>query len=153
MSKKTSTTVISSWSNTTGFKATVGGKVTVGVPGVSSGEANWSFEASNTFTLGGSTSSALEITFTFDLLVPPNATYRAWAQIKEAEFELPYTVFGELHFKSGKKIRHKLSGTYQGKNGYLGFYQVDDITKGREKAGVFRAEGPAKWTAQIHGRT
>jgi hypothetical protein len=149
MSKKTSTTVISSWSNSTGFKATLGGKVTAGVPGVSSAEANWSFEASNTYTLGESTSSALEITFTFDLVVPPNATYRAWAQIKEAEFELPYTVFGELHFKSGKKIRHKLSGTYQGKNGYVGFYQVDDITKGREKAGVFRGEGPAK----IHGLT
>jgi hypothetical protein len=123
VSKKTSTQVVSSWSNTTGFKAPIGGKVTVGVPGVSSGEANWSFEVSNTFTLGGSKSTAEEITFTLDLAVPPNRKYRAWAQIKEAEFELPYTVFGELHFKSGKKMMHKLSGTYKGKNGYLSFYQ------------------------------
>jgi len=153
MSKSTSTTVLSSWSNTTGFKATVGGKVTVGVPGVSSGEANWSFEVSNTFTLGGSTSTTSQIGFNFNLLVPANATYRGWAQIQEVEFELPYTVFGELHFKSGRKMWHKLSGTYQGKNGYVGVYVVDDITPGKEKAELFRAESPAALMAQIQERT
>ncbi len=37
---------------------------------------------------------------------------------------------GNLHFKSGRTIRHKLSGTYKGSSGYLGDYTVDDVTSG-----------------------
>ena len=130
MSKKTSTTMTSSWSNATGLKATISGSVTGGVPGVASATVTMSAEVSNTFTLGGSTSKAVDIGFDFTLKVPPKKKYRGSADINEAEFEVPYTVVGELHFKSGSKLRHKLSGTYQGKCGYLGIYRVDDITGG-----------------------
>lgn len=45
--------------------------------------------------------------------------------------EVPYSVFGELHFRSGRRVKHRFSGIYQGKNGYLGKYVVDDITGGK----------------------
>jgi hypothetical protein len=131
MSKKTSTTVTSSWSNATGFKATISGSVTGGVPGVASATVTMSAEVSNTFTLGGSTSKAVEIGFDFTLKVPPKRKYRGSADINEAEFEVPYSVVGELQFKSGRKLRHKLTGMYYGKCGYLGIYRVDDVTAGQ----------------------
>jgi Clostridium epsilon toxin ETX/Bacillus mosquitocidal toxin MTX2 len=133
MTKKTSTTLTSSWSNATGFKATVSGTVTGGVPGVSSASVTMSAEFSNTFTFGESTSKAVDIGFDFTLKVPPKKKYKGTAEINKAKFEVPYTVFGELHFKSGKKIKHKLSGTYHGKCGYLGIYRVDDVTAGAPK--------------------
>jgi hypothetical protein len=150
MSRKHTTAIVSSWSNATGLKTTVGGKVTVGVPGVSSGEASWSLEFSNTYTFGESTSNSFEIGFDFNLTVPANKTYRGWAQITQAELEVPYTVFGELHFKSGRRIKHKLSGTYTGKNGDLGRYHIEDITGGKSIPLMFRMEGLAKSTAQIY---
>jgi len=131
MEKKTTTAIVSSWSNATGFKATVGGSVTAGVPAVSSGTVSWSAEFSNTFTFGESTSKGFELGFSFDLTVPAKKTFRGWAQITEAHIEVPYTVFGELHFKSGRRIKHKLSGIYTGKNGDLGRYRIEDITGGK----------------------
>lgn len=133
MSKKTSTTLTSSWSNATGIKASVSGTVTSGVPGVASGSVTMSSEFSNTFTFGESKSKAVEIGFNFILKVPAKKTYKGTAEIQMAEFEVPYKVFGELRFKSGKKIKHKLSGTYYGKCGYLGIYRVDDVTSGAPK--------------------
>jgi hypothetical protein len=78
------------------------------------------------------------------LTVPGKKTYKGWAAVREAAFDVPYTVFGELRFQSGRKSRHKLSGTYKGKSGYLGSYNVDDITDGNAKPKlVFRTDGPA----------
>jgi len=133
MSKKTSATLTSSWSNATGFKATVSGTVTSGVPGVASASVTMSAEFSNTFTFGESKSKTVEIGFNFLLKVPARKKYKGTAEINKAEFEVPYTVFGELRFKSGRKIKHKLSGTYYGKCGYLGLYRVDDVTSGVPK--------------------
>src|SRR5262245_24962559 len=114
MSRHTSATLTSSWSNATGFKATISGSVTGGVPGVASATVTMSAEFTNTFTFGKSSSKSVEIGFDFTLKVPPKSKYKGWADIMESEFEVPYTVVGELRFKSGRKIRHKLSGTYQG---------------------------------------
>jgi len=130
MSKKMTTQVTSSWSNSVGFKTTIGGSVTAGVPAVSSGTVSWSAEFSSNFTWGESKSKGFEIGFDFDLTVPAKKTYRGWAQVTEAEIEVPFTVFGELHFKSGRRIKHKLSGTYTGKNGDVARYHVEDITGG-----------------------
>lgn len=136
MAKSTSTSVTSSWSNATGFSASIGGEVTSGVPGVASAKVTMSASVTNTFTLGGSHSTTNNIGFDFDLNVPPGRTYRGWASVRQAEFEVPYTAVGELHFKSGRKVRHRLSGTYQGKAGYLGVYNVDDITDGNKTTAV-----------------
>jgi hypothetical protein len=147
MSKSTSTSVTSTWSNATGFSATIGGEVTAGVPGVASAKVSMSASVSNTFTLGGSHSTTTNIGFDFNLNVPAGRTYRGWASVRQAEFEVPYTAVGELHFKSGRKIRHKILGTYQGKTGYLGVYNVEDVTDGNNKAVMFFADGPGKMKA------
>ena len=144
MSKQTSTGVTSSWSNATGFTATIGGEVTAGVPGVASAKVTMSASVTNTFTLGGSSSTTQTIGFSFDLTVPPHKTYRGWAEVRQAEFEVPYTVVGELRFRSGRKARGKLSGTYQGKAGYIGTYHVDEVKDGlATPAMVFRMESPS----------
>jgi hypothetical protein len=84
------------------------------------------------------------------LSVPAGKTYRGWASIRQAEFEVPYTAIGELHFKSGRKVRHKLHGTYQGKTGYLGVYHVEDVTDGNTRpVMLFLAEGPAAMTGLV----
>ena len=134
MTRSTSATVTSSWSNSTGFKATISGSVTAMVPDVASATVTVSAEVSNTFTLGGSKSTTHTIGFDFMLKVPAKKTYRGSADINEAQFEVPYTVVGDLHFKSGRVVkRHTLSGIYQGKCGYLGIYRVDDVTTGTPK--------------------
>ena len=143
MSKQTTTTVTSSWSNATGFTATIGGEVTSGVPGVASAKVTMSSSITNTFTLGGSKSKALQVGFDFTLAVPPHKTYRGWANVRQAEFEVPYTVTGELHFRSGRKAQGKLSGIYQGKTGYLGVYHVDEMKDGVARpVMLFRMESP-----------
>jgi hypothetical protein len=133
MSKSTGTAVTSTWSNATGFSATVGGEVSSGVPCVAQAKVSFSASVSNTFTLGGSKATNVAITFEFDLTAPPRKKYKGIADINEAEFDVPYTVVGELHFRSGKKlVNHKLSGIYTGKNSYLGIYRVVDVTEGIE---------------------
>lgn len=150
MSRSTSTSVTSSWSNATGLSATIGGEVTAGVPGVASAKVTMSATVSNTFTLGGSHSTTATIGFSFNLNVPPKTTYRGWASIRQAVFEVPYTAIGELHFKSGAKLRHRLHGIYEGKTGYLGVYHVDDVTEGKPRTAlVFRSEGPGAMTGLV----
>lgn len=131
MAKQMTMSTVSSWSNATGFSATVGGEVTAGVPGVASAKVTMSSSISNTFTLGGSKTVSSMIGFDFTLTVPPGKTYRGWATIREATFDVPYTVYGELRFRSGKKRKHTLSGIYAGESGYLGKYQVDEINEDR----------------------
>lgn len=134
VSKGISTSVTSTWSNATGFSATVGGEVTAGVPGVASSKVSFSASVSNTFTFGRSDVKTQSLTWEFDLTAPPKKRYKGIAEINEAEFEVPYTVVGELHFKSGYKLsNHSFSGIYAGKNSYLGLYSVVDVTDPVEK--------------------
>ena len=145
MSKTATTSVTSSWSNATGLSATIGGEITAGVPGVASAKVTMSASVTNTFTLGRSHSTTAAIRFDFMLNVPAGRIYRGWASIRRAEFEVPYTMVGKLYFRSGRKVRHKLSGTYQGKTGYLGVYQVDDVTAGKNDAVMlYHLEGPGR---------
>ncbi len=146
MRKDVTTTVTSTWSNATGFTATISGEVTSGVPGVASAKVSMSASVQNTFTLGGSKSKSDSVGFNFNLNVPKGTKYRGWANIQTAEFEVPYTVTGELRFKSGRKVRHTLSGIYHGKTGYLGLYHVEDVTTDEHKPVMFfvseGADGP-----------
>lgn len=129
MSKQISMSTTSSWSNATGFSSTISGEVTSGVPGVASAKVSMSASVTNTFTLGGSKTVGSTIGFEFSLVVPAGKTYRGWASIRQAQYDVPYTVHGELRFRSGKRRKHTLSGTYSGESGYLGMYQVDEIHK------------------------
>jgi hypothetical protein len=150
MSRETTTTIGSSWSNATGFSSTITGSVTAEVPDVASATVTMSATVTNTFTIGGSKSTSTKIGFSYPLTVPGKKTYKGWAAVRQAEFDVPYTVVGELRFRSGRKAKGQLSGTYKGKTGYLGSYNVEDITDGEAKpVRLFRMAGPANSADQI----
>lgn len=128
MSKTVTTTVTSGWSNTLGLKTTLTAKVQAGVPLVSSAEVSVSAEVSNAYTWSGSSSSSMAITISIPIVVPPHKKYRGVAFLQEVEFEIPYTMRGQFHFKSGKKVSRTIKGTYKGANSFAARYQVDDIT-------------------------
>lgn len=149
MSQETSTSVESNWSNSTGFSSTITGEVTAEVPGVASAKVSMSATVSNTFTLGGSKSTSTKIGFSYPLTVPGKRTYRGWAAVRQAQYDVPYKVTGELRFRSGRKAKGQLSGMYKGKSGYLGSYKMEDITDGQAKpVRIFRMAGPANSAAQ-----
>lgn len=147
MAQTTGTTVTSTWSNTTGLSATITGEVTAGVPGVASAKVSVSSTVTNSFTFGTAKAKSATIGFDYNLTVPAHRIYRGWATVRKAKFEVPYTVTGELTFRSGRKTHHSFSGTYQGENGYLGEYTVDDITDKNNPKLVVRNDGPILFDA------
>jgi hypothetical protein len=147
MAQTSGTTVTSSWSNTTGLSATITGEVTSGVPGVASATVSVSSTITNSFTFGTAKAKSATIGFDYNLTVPAHRIYKGCATVKKAKFEVPYTATGELTFKSGRKTHHGFSGTYQGENGYLGEYTVDDITDKNNTKQVVRMDGPAIFDA------
>jgi hypothetical protein len=144
MARSTLSTVTSNWSKTQTSQFTIGGELQVTIPGVGHAKVTSSSSVTNAFTFGETRAKTASIGFEFPLVVPAHKTYRGWASVREAKFEVPYTVFGELHFRSGAKLRHSFSGTYQGKSGYMGTFQIDDVTPDSSPSDTFiRMAGPA----------
>jgi hypothetical protein len=140
MSKSLATSVTSSWSNTFGVKASISAKAAVKIPLVGSGEVTVSTEVSNAYTWGGSQSSTTTINISIPIRVPPHKKYRGYAFLQEVEIEVPYTMRGEFHFKSGRKVTQTIVGIYKGMNSYLGSYRVDDITDKKAPINVLQGD-------------
>ncbi|MGG5886058.1 hypothetical protein ACLF3G_02890 [Falsiroseomonas sp. HC035] len=150
MARSTISTVTSNWSKTHSAQFTIGGELQVTIPGVGHAKVTSSTSVTDTFTFGETRAKATSIGFEFPLVVPAHKTYRGWASVREAKFEVPYTVFGELHFRSGAKVKHAFSGTYQGKTGYMGTFQIDDVTPASLPSNTFFCvEGPAAGIALL----
>lgn len=147
MAQTTQTTVTSTWSNTTGISATITGEVTAGVPGVASAKVSVSSTVTNSFTFGSAKAKSATIGFDYTLSVPAHRIYRGWATVRKAKFEVPYRVTGDLTFRSGRKTHHSFSGVYQGENGYLGMYTVDDITDESKPSEVLRVDAAERFDA------
>jgi hypothetical protein len=141
MSRSKAVTVTSNWSTTRTHQFSIGGELQVTIPGVGHGKVTSNTSITNSFTLGETKATAATVGFEFTLNVPAHATYRGWASVREALFEVPYTVFGELHFRSGAKVMHQFSGTYKGRTGYTGIYHVDPVRPGGGD-GLMLAQGP-----------
>jgi hypothetical protein len=143
MSTSKTITVTSTWSKAHMASFSIGAELQATLPGVGHFKVTSTTSTSDTFTWGETKAKATTVGFEFPLDVPPHATYRAWASVREAQFEVPYTVFGELHFQSGAKVTHDFSGMYKGRTGYTGVYHIDPVPPGTVAKGLLLAQGPS----------
>jgi hypothetical protein len=136
-------TITSNWSKTQSGTFTIGAELQVGIPNVAAGKVTSSTSMTAAMSWGETKSQAKTISFEMQVNVPAHATYKGWASLRQAQFEVPYTAFGELHFQSGAKVTHKISGTYKGRTGYTGIAHVVPVKPdGSPLDGLMMAEGP-----------
>jgi hypothetical protein len=141
LTRTVSTTKTSAWSDTLGIKLSISAKGGAQIPFLGKGELTVSTEISNTYTWSGSTSTSETISINLPVVVPPGRKYRAYAIIREANFQVPYTMTGSVYFKSGAVIHRTVNGVYTGKNSYLAEGGAEDLTEKKVVVAAFVRRG------------
>jgi toxin ETX/toxin MTX2 len=127
------------WTDKIGTTLGVKATSSIDVPFVGSASVEVSASVTNEFTWGKSYSDTKEIDASVALTVPPHKKYKAWMEVQEMDYELPFTTTGTFRFKSGKQVTRTISGIYKGVSGDRGQVGWDDITDARNPKNVFTA--------------
>jgi hypothetical protein len=144
LSDSRTVTFTSTWSKTHTASFSIGAELQVALPGVGHAKVTSTTSTSDAFTWGETKTKTKTIGFELQVNVPAHATYRGWASLRQADFEVPYTVLGELHFQSGAKVTHQFSGMYKGRTGYTGVAHIVPVKPdGSPLKGLMLAEGPS----------
>lgn len=141
MTVKHTVTTTHTWSDKVGTTFGMKATTAVNVPFIGSTSVEVSASVTNEFTFGKSYTDSREMDFTLQLNVDPGKKYKAWAEVQEMDYELPFTTTGTFRFKSGKQVTRTVSGTYHGVSGDRGQVGWDDITDPKSPKNVFTATG------------
>ena len=112
------TTTTSGWSDSLGIKVGVKTTLVLGIPMVFEGKVDVSMEVTNTFTWNGSTSEQTTFSWSTPITLDPGEEGDVLVTVTTSKIEVPYTLTGELVFKSGKRLSRRIEGTYTGENSH-----------------------------------
>ena len=84
----------------------------LGIPMVFEGKVDVSMEVTNTFTWNGSTSEQTTFSWSTPITLDPGEEGDVMVTVTTSKIEVPYTLTGELVFKSGKRLSRRIEGTY-----------------------------------------
>jgi hypothetical protein len=117
-----SVTETSEWSNSLSVKfgLSTTNKLSMGVPGLFSGEGSYtlSAEVNDTYTWNGSTSKTRNVGFSSPVVVPPHSEGIGVVTTTIATVSVPYMLTGIALLKSGTEMPITINGTYNGTNSY-----------------------------------
>lgn len=114
----TSTAITSGWSDSLAIKVGVKSTFKTGIPFVGEGTVEVSLETTNTYTWNGSTSDTRSFTWKVSPSAGPWERARAVVTCTTSTIEVPYSLNGDVIFKSGKRMTQKVDGIYTGTNSH-----------------------------------
>jgi toxin ETX/toxin MTX2 len=118
ISRTATNTVTSGWSDSLAIKIGVKTTFKAGIPFVGKGGVEIQVETTNTYTWNGSTTDGQTFSWTAPITVGPWERGHVVVSGKKSKIRVPYTLTGEVTFKSGKKFTKKIDGIYEGTNGH-----------------------------------
>jgi len=107
----------SSWSDSLAIKAGIKTSYKAGVPAVSEAGVEVSLDIENTYTWGGSDSTAVTFSWDAPITAGPWENAHVSVSVTESTIRVPFTLTGELVFESGRRLSGRtIHGIYEGKN-------------------------------------
>jgi hypothetical protein len=97
-----------------------------------------SLEASYAYTWNGSDENTETITWSAPVTVGPRERGHVFVTASRSKIEVPYSLKGEVVFKSGKRFSRTLSGIYTGENAHnvkvtMSFEKLDPMPTAMER--------------------
>ena len=118
ISGEVSTAITEGWSDSLAIKVGVKTSYKTGIPVVAETSVEVSLEVQNTYTWNGSTTDTRKFSWKVTPKAGPWERAKAQVYCTTSKIEVPYTLTGELIFKSGKRMMKKIDGIYTGSNSH-----------------------------------
>jgi len=112
------TAVMSGWSDALAIKVGAKTNIKSGIPFIADAKVEVSFELSNTYTWNGSDTTTLTFTWSAPVTVGPHQKGHVLVQATKSTVEVPYSMSGDVVYKSGKRVAMRVSGVYRGENSH-----------------------------------